>query len=195
MRTLRFLLFSLWLQKPWRLLLDMLWDAGMSFSGAGARLAALKAKGLSLSGFRCSRDVFVSSGAIVSLPTQGRIHIGPETFVGRQAYFDNHARIEIGEGCLIGGFVRFLTATHDVETFELACRPVRVGPFCWIGANVTILPGVTIGKGCIIGAGSVVTRDIPDWSIAYGVPCQPRRERPRPIRQRTATGREVMLHD
>ena len=55
-------------------------------------------------------------------------------------------------------------------------KPVHIGNDCWIGANVTILPGVTIGNNCVIGAGSVVTRSIPDNSFAAGNPCRVIRE-------------------
>ena len=51
-------------------------------------------------------------------------------------------------------------------------RPVAIGHDCWFGANVVVCPGVTIGDGCVIGAGSVVTRDIPSMSFAAGVPCR-----------------------
>lgn len=51
-------------------------------------------------------------------------------------------------------------------------KPVHIGSHCWLGANVTVCPGVTIGDGCVIGAGSVVTRDIPDNTFAAGVPCR-----------------------
>lgn len=51
-------------------------------------------------------------------------------------------------------------------------RPVHIGNDCWFGANVTVCPGVTIGDNCVIGAGSVVTRDIPANSFAAGVPCR-----------------------
>jgi len=51
-------------------------------------------------------------------------------------------------------------------------RPVHIGSDCWLGANVVVCPGVTIGEGCVIGAGSVVTRDIPPMSFAAGNPCR-----------------------
>lgn len=51
-------------------------------------------------------------------------------------------------------------------------HPIRIEDDCWIGANVTILPGVTIGKGCTIGAGSVVSKSIPPYSVAVGVPAK-----------------------
>lgn len=54
-------------------------------------------------------------------------------------------------------------------------HPVRIGDDVWIGGNVVILPGVTIGEGCTIGAGSVVTKDIPPFSVAVGNPCTVRK--------------------
>ncbi len=51
-------------------------------------------------------------------------------------------------------------------------KPVKSGRGCWFGANVVVCPGVTVGDGCVIGAGSVVTRDIPAKSVAAGVPCK-----------------------
>ena len=54
--------------------------------------------------------------------------------------------------------------------------PVRIGNDVWLGSNVVVLPGVTIGSNVVIGAGSVVTHDIPDNSLAYGVPCRVVRE-------------------
>ncbi len=63
--------------------------------------------------------------------------------------------------------------TADGEKKRLCCaKPVHIGNNCWLGASVTICPGVTIGDDCVIGAGSVVTRDIPKGSFAAGVPCK-----------------------
>lgn len=55
-------------------------------------------------------------------------------------------------------------------------HPIFIGNDCWIGSNVTILPGVTIGEGCTVGAGSVVTKDIPPYTVAFGSPCRPRKK-------------------
>jgi len=194
-RALRFLLFSIWLQKPWRFLLDLLWDEGMSFVDWSRHLATIKAKGLFLSGLRCERRVYIASGVDIALPSQQCIYIGAESFVGRNGYFGNHARIDIGEGCLIGSHIKIITATHDPRTFSFVTKPVSIGPFSWIGTNVTVLPGVSIGKGCIIGANSLVTRDIPDYTIAYGVPCRVQYRRDLPVTQQTAIGRQVVIDE
>ena len=85
--------------------------------------------------------------------------------------------VTIGDRVMFAPGVSIFTATHetDVESrrqgIEYAA-PVAIGNDCWIGGNVTILPGVTIGDGCTIGAGSVVTKDIPAYSVAVGNPAR-----------------------
>ncbi|KAF9871049.1 hypothetical protein CkaCkLH20_11466 [Colletotrichum karsti] len=87
------------------------------------------------------------------------------------------AIVKIGHRVLMGPSVTILTATHDVEVdlrrqMREFAKPVTIGNDCWIGANVTILPGVTIGKGCTIAAGSIVSKDIPEFSVALGSPAK-----------------------
>ena len=85
--------------------------------------------------------------------------------------------VTIGDRVLFGPNVSIFAATHEVEVqsrrdnVEYA-RPVVIGNDCWIGGHVVILPGVTIGNGCTIAAGSVVTKDVPEWSVAMGSPAR-----------------------
>lgn len=85
--------------------------------------------------------------------------------------------VTIGDRVLFGPYVSIFAATHETEiqsrrdSVEFA-RPVTIGNDCWIGGQTTILPGVTIGNGCTIGAGSVVTKDIPPFSVAVGSPAR-----------------------
>lgn len=78
---------------------------------------------------------------------------------------------------MFGPNVSIYAATHETDVqsrrdnIEYA-KPVSIGDDCWIGGHVVILPGVTIGKGCTIAAGAVVSRDIPDWSVAMGQPAR-----------------------
>lgn len=101
--------------------------------------------------------------------------LGAGTFVNHGCYFMDGGGITIGQNCFIGPFTGFYTATHPTDYarrnqgLEWA-KPIRVGDNCWFGANCSVMPGVTIGNGCVIAAGSVVTKDIPDNSIAAGVP-------------------------
>lgn len=72
---------------------------------------------------------------------------------------------------------RFFGATHETDVrsrrdgVEFA-RPVTIGDDCCIGGHSVILPGVTIGKGCTVAAGSIVTKDVPDWSVVMGQPAK-----------------------
>ena len=81
------------------------------------------------------------------------------------------ALVTIGDRVLFGTGVSLITATHETsiqsrrDNIEYA-EPITIGNDCWFGSNVTVLPGVTIGNGCTIAAGSVVTKDIPDFSVA-----------------------------
>ncbi|OLN86000.1 putative acetyltransferase C18B11.09c 3 [Colletotrichum chlorophyti] len=87
------------------------------------------------------------------------------------------AHVTIGDRVLFASGVSLITATHETslqsrrDNIEYA-EPITISDDCWLGANVTVLPGVTIGKGCTIGAGSVVNKNIPDYSVAVGVPAK-----------------------
>ena len=85
--------------------------------------------------------------------------------------------VTIGDDCFIGPNVSIYTACHSTDPVERNSRrewaePVTIGDNVWIGGSVTILPGVTIGNNVTIGAGSVVTKDIPDNVVAVGNPCR-----------------------
>ena len=103
--------------------------------------------------------------------------IGHDTFINHNAYLMDGGGITIGHHCFIGPNCGMYTATHPVLAEERnqgleKALPIVIGDNCWIGGDVTILPGVTIGSHTIIGAGSVVTKDIPSHVIALGNPCR-----------------------
>lgn len=92
--------------------------------------------------------------------------------------------ITVGHCALIGPRCNIICTNHALGAEErlkgVFCdKPVTIGDRTWLGANVTVLPGVTIGEGAVIGAGSVVTKDIPPYTVAVGNPCRPVREIPR----------------
>lgn len=103
--------------------------------------------------------------------------IGHDTFINHNAYLMDGGGITIGHHCFIGPNCGMYTAIHPLiaeernEGLEKAL-PITIGDNCWIGADVTILPGVTIGSNTVIGAKSVVTKDIPDHVVAIGNPCR-----------------------
>ena len=105
------------------------------------------------------------------------IEVGKNFFANYNCTMLDVAKITIGENCFIASNVAIYTAGHPIHPdsrnsmYEYGI-PVTIGDNVWIGGNTVICPGVTIGSNCVIGAGSVVTKDIPDWSVAAGNPCR-----------------------
>lgn len=105
------------------------------------------------------------------------IYLGEGTFVNFDCVFLDLTPIRIGCRCLIGPNVQLLTANHPFDATTRASGietglPITLGDDCWIGGGVIVCPGVTIGSRSIVGAGSVVTRDIPDDTVAAGNPAR-----------------------
>lgn len=106
------------------------------------------------------------------------IEIGEGSWVNRKCSFDcDTAKIEIGKNCAIGMNTLFLTNTHEIGNEECRCgknfkKGITIEDGCWIGARATILPDVTIGKGCVIGAGSLVNKDCKPNGLYAGVPAR-----------------------
>lgn len=116
------------------------------------------------------------------------ITIGDNVIININCTFIDCNMIDIGNNVLIASNVQIYTATHPIETderlidnwtesdsvpfFRTYALPVKIEDNVWIGGGVIILPGVTIGKNSVIGAGSVVTRSIPENSVAFGNPCK-----------------------
>lgn len=130
-----------------------------------------------------------------SIYIQGNLYVdyGIHTKIGNNFYANNGLTIldvcpvEIGDNCFFGPNVSLYTPLHPLryqernqyydenikrDTDMEYGAPIKIGDNCWFGGNVVVLPGVTIGSGCVIGAGSVVTHDIPDNYLAYGNPCK-----------------------
>ncbi len=105
------------------------------------------------------------------------IEVGKNFFANYNCTMLDVAKITIGENCFMASNVAIYTAGHPIHPdsrnsmYEYGI-PVTIGDNVWIGGNTVICPGVTIGSNCVIGAGSVVTKDIPDWSVAAGNPCR-----------------------
>ncbi|MBP3847234.1 sugar O-acetyltransferase [bacterium] len=98
-------------------------------------------------------------------------------YINHNSVFLDCAKISIGHGTFIGPNCGFYTPTHPLEyekriTGVEIAKPIKIGQGVWIGGNVTILAGVTIGDRAVIGAGSVVTKDIPNDVVAVGNPCK-----------------------
>ena len=103
------------------------------------------------------------------------IHIGKSVFLNMGCKFQDQGGIFIGDGALIGHNVVLATLNHarpPMDRSSMIPAPIHIGKHVWIGANATVLPGVTIGDGAIVAAGAVVAKDVPENTIVGGVPAK-----------------------
>ena len=106
-----------------------------------------------------------------------RIRFGHRVFINANCTFQPAGGVVIGDDVYIGSDVKFYTTIHPIDpeertTGKASVRPIKIGNKVWLGGGAIILPGVEIGEGSTIGAGSVVTRSIPPFCVAAGNPCR-----------------------
>jgi len=142
--------------------------------------------------------LFKSVGKNVWIEPDFRCEFGKNITIGDDVYINfgcvilDCGQIRIGNNTLIGPNVGLFSGNHTIDAEERAAgglvpKPITIGNRVWLCGNVTVTPGVSIGDDTIIGAGSVVTRDIPSGVIAAGNPC-------RVIRQITAADKTDLIH-
>lgn len=133
--------------------------------------------------FRVVMEGFESGGATIDYKTYirypSKVSIGAGTMINRgcrfyASYHHKEVRIRIGEHVAVAPEVSFFAAGHDYTRRSLPniASSITVGDYVWIGGRSIILGGVTIGEGAVIAAGSVVTRDIPPYTVAAGIPAR-----------------------
>lgn len=121
---------------------------------------------------KLGRDIYLGTWSI------GELIVGNDTYIGRNSIILVHQSVKIGNDCLIAPGCHITDVNHGIASGELIRKqsfnsnPVNIGNDVWIGAGCSILPGVTIGDGAVIGARAVVTKDIPSNAIAVGVPAK-----------------------
>jgi acetyltransferase-like isoleucine patch superfamily enzyme len=128
--------------------------------------------------FDIGDGVFIGEQAILQGRHDGRCVIGACSWIGPQAFLDARDLV-LGERVGWGPGARVLGSAHTGQPIDrpiiatdLEIAPVRVGDWADVGVNAVILPGVTLGRGCIVGAGAVVTKDVPDFAKVAGVPAR-----------------------
>jgi acetyltransferase-like isoleucine patch superfamily enzyme len=128
--------------------------------------------------FEIGNGVFIGSQAYIQGRVDGTCVIGDHAWIGPQSYFDARD-IVIEEFVGWGPGAKVLGSAHtgvpiDVPIIQtdLEIRPVKIGAWADIGTNAVVLPGVTVGKGSIVGAGAVVTSDVPPFAVVAGVPAR-----------------------
>lgn len=124
-------------------------------------------------------DVYIGHYAILKGYHSGRMSIGDGTWIGQQAFLHAAGGISIGRAVGIGIGVKVLTSAHALDQPELPIleSPLRFAPVSLeegsdIGVGAVILPGVRVGRGAQVGAGAVVSEDVPDYAVAAGVPAR-----------------------
>jgi len=107
------------------------------------------------------------------------IEIGNEVVIANNCVMGGEGGLKIGNYVMIGNNATIITGNHGYEKHDIPMlrqpikdKPIKINDDVWIGANVVILPGVTIGQGVIVGAGAIVTKDIEPYSIAVGNPAK-----------------------
>ncbi len=131
------------------------------------------------------RNVYVGHQAILKGYYRNEMRIGDQTWIGQQCFFHAAGGITLGARVGIGPGVKILTSVHSeagrgvpVLFSPVETAPVVVDDDADLGINSVILPGVTVGRGAIVGAGAVVTEDVPPFAVVAGVPARVLRYRP-----------------
>lgn len=141
----------------------------------GCRLRATVYK---LLGVGLGRRVTIYGGQYIA---GANLSVGAGAFINRSCFFDLTGRIELGQNVVVGHGVTFITAIHSLGPPSRRAGPVTPGPIAvgdgvWIGANVTVLPSVTIGDGAVVAAGALLNCDVPPNTVYGGVPAKCIRE-------------------
>lgn len=139
----------------------------------------LRVKILRIAGFRIGeksvimgKPRFIGSGNFVK-----NLKVGRLAFVNVDCFFDLAAPIMIGENVSIGPQAMFITGAHEIGDEDNRCgglepRPIIIGDGVWLGARCIVLPGVSIGRGAVVAAGAIVTKDVPANTMVAGVPAR-----------------------
>lgn len=125
-----------------------------------------------LSGIKIGKGSTIHTGARFYNP--GNIIIGEDSIIGEGSVLDGRDKLTIGNHVDIATDVMIYNSEHDVNdpNFRAICAPVVIEDYVFIGPRAIILPGVTIKKGAVVGAGAVVTKDVEEYAIVGGVPAQ-----------------------
>jgi len=121
------------------------------------------------------RGARIGQGTVLSaLRLSGKpalLYIGSNSFIGR-IDIQLQAEVEIGSHVCINDGVRLITASHDIRDpdWTTVAKAIRVLDYAWIATGAAVLPGVTIGRGAVVGAFAVVSKDVPDYAVAAGNP-------------------------
>lgn len=134
---------------------------------------------------RIGDNVYVGHDAMLKGYYKNHLHIGDDTWIGQGVFLHSAGGIRIGSRVGMGPFVKILTSVHDEagRAVPILASPLRFAPVVVeddsdIGVGAILLPGITVGRGAQIGAGAVVTKDVPPYAVVAGNPARVLRMRP-----------------
>jgi maltose O-acetyltransferase len=139
------------------------------FVSPGSRLTSRRRE-LRSFGVKFGKEIWV--GRHLHVYRYGGIVLGERCALGDYTQLINHASIEIGDDFISANELLINSGTHDPTTLTPRVAPIKIGKRVWCGLRVTILAGVTIGDDVVVGAGSVIIRDVPSGSVVAGVPAR-----------------------
>jgi acetyltransferase-like isoleucine patch superfamily enzyme len=130
------------------------------------------------------RETTIAAGCYI---TGDKIFVGDNTVINRFTYLDGRVPLYIGNNVNVSHYTLIQTLTHDPQSPDFICleKPVAIHDHAWIGARAIIMPGVTIFEGAVVAAGSIVTKDVPAYTIVGGSPARQLGVRNRSLRYRT----------
>ena len=146
--------------------------------------AVLDAKGLDNEGISVGDGVMVGRAAVLSCK-DGDISIGSKSNIAMGCIIQSGRRVTVGEKVLFGAYCYVVgggdhrSSRIDIPIMDQGqtITGVSIGDNCWLGADVKVIDGVNIGRDAVLGAGAVVTRDVPDFAVAAGIPAEVRKDR------------------
>lgn len=130
---------------------------------------------------KCGVNVYIDPSVEIYSPENMKIGNDVHIQFGCKFFADAGGGITIGDGCIFAHEVQVMTRNHNYDSDDLQMipydsryieKPVTIGEYCWVGGRVTILPGVSVGKGAVLAAGAVVTKDVPDYAVCGGNPAK-----------------------
>lgn len=147
--------------------------------GSNITIACFGFSGVVLGDFvTIANGAHLGASGVIAEPGVG-ISVGARTSIGAYNVIWGQGGVTIGEGCLLGPNVVIVSEDHEFADSSLEIRlqghrrgAIIIGNDCWLGSGVVVTRGVTIGDGCVIGANSVVTMDLPPYSVAVGAPAR-----------------------
>jgi putative colanic acid biosynthesis acetyltransferase WcaF len=147
-----------WVEAIWVLAFSPL--VASFLPGSAWRKACLRAFGA-----RIGTGVVIKPRVNVKFPW--RLEIGDHSWIGEGAWIENLAPVVIGSHVCVSQGAYLCTGSHDWSrvTFDLVTKPIRIDDSAWICAKAVIAPGVTVGKGAVVGLGAVATADVPEWRV------------------------------